>query len=74
MEAWRVVVGGAWEWEGLYEWLDMWGRGLGLWAGPGIGGCFKMVGNLEAWCEVVGGAWEWEGLYEWLGMWGCGLE
>ena len=33
LEAGLGVVGG--EWEELFEWLGIWGRGLELWEGPG---------------------------------------
>ena len=49
--AWRGVVGGAWEWEELYEWLGMWGRGMELWVGPGSRRSF-----MNGW-EFGGGAW-----------------
>ena len=49
--AWRGVVGGAWEWEELYEWLGMWGRGMELWVGPGSRRSF-----MNGW-ECGGGTW-----------------
>ena len=72
--AWRGVVGGAWEWEGLYEWEGIWGRGLELWAGPGSGrglGMDKKWGSgLQLWAGPGRGflnGWEFGGV-----AWSCG--
>ena len=73
--AWPGAVGGAWEWEGLFEWLGMWGRGMELWAGPGSGRSFMNgweFGGVAWSCERgVGGAflngWEFGGV-----AWSCG--
>ena len=73
LEAWHGVVGGAWEWEGLFECWGIWGRGLeGSWVWEWEG-LFEWLGiwgrGMELWVgpgsgrgflnvrEFGGGAW-----------------
>ena len=69
MRAWLALVGGAWEWERLFEWLGIWRRGMELWVGSGRS-------FLNGW-EFGGGAWSAAGSGRGLGMdekWGRGLQ